>query len=47
MPESSIHVIQPHVGGAFGLKQPPFQEEPLVAYASRKLGRPVKWIEER
>ena len=47
LPEGSIHVIQPHVGGAFGLKQPPFQEEPAVAYASRLLGRPVKWIEER
>jgi carbon-monoxide dehydrogenase large subunit len=45
--EGSIHVIQPHVGGAFGLKQPPFQEEPVVAYASILLGRPVKWIEER
>jgi carbon-monoxide dehydrogenase large subunit len=47
MPETSIRVIQPHVGGAFGLKQPTFQEQPLVAYLSRKLGRPVKWIEER
>jgi carbon-monoxide dehydrogenase large subunit len=47
VPEGSIHVIQPHVGGAFGLKQPPFQEEPVVAYASILLGRPVKWIEER
>jgi carbon-monoxide dehydrogenase large subunit len=47
MPEGHIHVVQPNVGGAFGLKQPPFQEEPLVAYLSRKLERPVKWIEER
>ena len=47
MPERQIRVVQPHVGGAFGLKQPTFQEEPLVAYASRKLRRPVKWIEER
>ena len=47
IPEGSIHVVQPHVGGAFGLKQPPFQEEPVVAYASILLGRPVKWIEER
>ena len=48
MPETSIRVIQPHVGGGFGLKIPTFQEEPLVAYlASIKLGRPVKWIEER
>ena len=47
VPETSIRVIQPHVGGGFGLKIPTFQEEPLVAYLSRKLGRPVKWIEER
>lgn len=45
--ENSIHVIQPNVGGGFGLKQPVFQEEPLVAYLARKLCRPVKWIEER
>ena len=45
--ENEIRVIQPHVGGAFGLKQPTFQEEPLVAYLSMKLGRPVRWIEER
>jgi carbon-monoxide dehydrogenase large subunit len=47
IPENGIRVIQPQVGGAFGLKQPTFQEEPLVAYLARKLGRPVKWIEER
>jgi carbon-monoxide dehydrogenase large subunit len=45
--EGSIRVIQPHVGGGFGLKQPPFQEEPLLAHLSMKLGRPVRWIEER
>jgi carbon-monoxide dehydrogenase large subunit len=47
LPENDIRVIQPRVGGAFGLKQPPFQEEPLLAYLSMKLARPVKWIEER
>jgi carbon-monoxide dehydrogenase large subunit len=47
IPDNSIRVIQPHVGGAFGLKMPTFQEEPLVAYLAMKLGRPVKWIEER
>ena len=47
IPENDIRVVQPRVGGAFGLKQPPFQEEPLLAYLSMQLGRPVKWIEER
>ena len=47
VPETTIRVIQPKVGGAFGLKIPPFQEEPLIAYLARKLGRPIKWIEER
>jgi carbon-monoxide dehydrogenase large subunit len=47
IPETTIRVIQPHVGGAFGLKIPTFQEEPLLAYLARKLARPIKWIEER
>jgi aerobic carbon-monoxide dehydrogenase large subunit len=45
--ESRVRVIQPNVGGAFGSKIPTYQEEPLTAYLARKLGRPVKWIEER
>jgi carbon-monoxide dehydrogenase large subunit len=47
IPTNSIRVIQPFVGGAFGLKIPTFHEDPLVAYMARKLERPVKWIEER
>jgi aerobic carbon-monoxide dehydrogenase large subunit len=47
MSETSIRVIQPHVGGGFGQKVPTFAEEVTIAYLSRKLGRPIKWIEER
>lgn len=47
LPESRIRVIQPDVGGAFGLKVPPFQEEPLIAYLAMVLKRPIKWVEER
>ena len=47
VPEGTVQVIQPRVGGAFGLKQPPFQEQPLIAYLARKLRRPIKWIEGR
>jgi aerobic carbon-monoxide dehydrogenase large subunit len=45
--ESQIQVIEPHVGGAFGLKLPTYPEEPLICYLAIKLGRPVRWIEER
>ena len=47
IPESRIRVIQPAVGGAFGLKTPPYPEEPLICLLAMKLGRPVKWIEDR
>lgn len=47
IPESRIRVIQPQVGGAFGLKQPTFQEEPLIAYLAFKLRRSIRWIESR
>lgn len=45
--ESSIRVIQTDVGGAFGLKQPTSQEEVIVAFAARRLRRPVRWSESR
>ena len=45
--ENQIQVIEPAVGGAFGLKLPTFPEEPLIAYLAKKLERPVRWIEER
>ena len=47
MRETDLRVVQPHVGGAFGLKLPTFQEEPLICYLARKLERPVRWVEER
>jgi aerobic carbon-monoxide dehydrogenase large subunit len=45
--EAAIRVVQPHVGGAFGLKQPTSQEEVLLAFLALEVGRPVKWIESR
>jgi len=45
--EANVRVIQTDVGGAFGLKTPTSQEDVLIPYLARKLGRPVKWIEER
>jgi carbon-monoxide dehydrogenase large subunit len=43
----SIRVIAGDVGGAFGLKTGLFREDVALAVASRDLGRPVKWIEDR
>ncbi|HKS86158.1 MAG TPA: xanthine dehydrogenase family protein molybdopterin-binding subunit, partial [Pseudolabrys sp.] len=46
-PENQIHVIAPEVGGGFGVKGHVFAEEVLVAWASIRTRRPVKWIEDR
>ena len=45
--EGRVRVIVPDVGGGFGLKVQVFPEDVVVAAAARRLGRPVKWIEER
>jgi carbon-monoxide dehydrogenase large subunit len=45
--DSQIRVIMPDVGGAFGLKMLAVPEQIAVALATRHLGRPVKWIEDR
>ena len=47
IPESQVRVVAPDVGGGFGSKIRVFPEEILVALASKRLGRPVKWIEDR
>ena len=43
LPESSIRVIAPDVGGAFGGKSSIYPEDVMVAWAARALRRPVKW----
>jgi carbon-monoxide dehydrogenase large subunit len=47
MPERSIRVIAPDVGGGFGLKCVVGREEVAVAAAALRLRRPVRWIEDR
>jgi carbon-monoxide dehydrogenase large subunit len=47
LPEEAVRVITPEVGGGFGLKAHVFPEEVVVAALARRLGRPVRWIEDR
>jgi carbon-monoxide dehydrogenase large subunit len=45
--ENRIRVISPDVGGGFGLKGNTFPDDALVLWASRRIGRPVKWVATR
>jgi aerobic carbon-monoxide dehydrogenase large subunit len=45
--EERVRVVAPEVGGGFGSKLNIYAEEVGCAWASRKLRRPVKWIETR
>ncbi len=45
--EDHVRVVAPEVGGGFGSKLQVYGEELLACWCSRKLDRPVKWIETR
>ncbi len=45
--EDKFRVITNDVGGAFGMKNSFYPEYALAVWASKQLGRPVKWIEDR
>jgi aerobic carbon-monoxide dehydrogenase large subunit len=47
VPEAKLRVIAPDVGGGFGSKLNVYAEEQLALALARKLGRPIKWIEDR
>ncbi len=47
IPESQMTVVAGDVGGSFGMKGGLAPETPLVAWAARKIERPVKWVCER
>src|SRR5207245_1021520 len=44
---SSVHLIEGHVGGGFGIRGELYPEDVLVCLAALRLGRPVKWLEDR
>ena len=47
IPENQIRVVAPDVGGAFGSKLNVYREEILAVVLAKKLGLPVKYVEDR
>ena len=47
LPENKVRVIAPEVGGGFGNKIDVSPEETMTTIAAMRLGRPVKWVEDR
>ena len=47
VPPQSVRVVSGDVGGNFGTRNAFYPEFALVAWASRRIGRPVKWTCER
>jgi aerobic carbon-monoxide dehydrogenase large subunit len=45
--QDKVRVLAGDIGGSFGLKIGASREELAVAAASRQIGRPVKWVEDR
>ncbi len=44
---SGVHLFEGHVGGGFGVRGELYPEDVLVCAAAMRLGRPIKWIEDR
>jgi carbon-monoxide dehydrogenase large subunit len=47
VPPANVQVVALDIGGNFGTKNSLFPEFPLVCWAARRVGRPVKWTCER
>ncbi len=47
IPQQRVRVVAPDVGGGFGQKCVVGREEVMVPIAAQKVGRPVKWVEDR
>jgi len=44
---AGVHIYEGHVGGGFGVRGEIYPEDILVLVAALRLGRPVKWLEDR
>jgi carbon-monoxide dehydrogenase large subunit len=47
LPEHKVRVVAPDVGGGFGSKIYLYAEETALVWASKQVGRPIKWTAER
>src|SRR5207237_810090 len=47
LPEECIDMLEPDVGGGFGVRGEFYPEDFLIPFAARRLGRTVKWTEDR
>src|SRR5437588_2266804 len=47
LPEQAVDYVELDVGGGFGARGEFYPEDFLVAFAARKFGQPVKWVEDR
>ena len=47
LPPDKLRVVTPDVGGGFGMKGCAYPEHVMLLWATRKLGRPVKWTSDR
>ena len=47
LPEAAVDYVEYDVGGGFGARGEFYPEDFLVAFAARKFGHPVKWVEDR
>ena len=47
LPQNRIRVVAPDVGGGFGVKAVLYPEDVALCLLAMRLGRPVKWVEQR
>ena len=47
LPEHKVRVVAPDVGGGFGSKMYLYAEDVALVWASKRVGRPIKWTAER